>query len=394
MSGDAAYFQSLDKALKTAGIYQPVLILDLDRLDQNIDTMLSHLPNGMGYRIVAKSLPVPRLLEHIRARSGTDRLMTFNLPMLLALSQSMPNANQLLGKPLPAAAFRDFLDSTSCEEAERVHWLIDTRERLEAYGEVAQAAGTSVNIVLELDVGLHRGGFETGESLRASLNQLKQSNVLRFKGFMGYEPHLASIPKTLGWRDRAKKGAWDAYGAAFDMAREIFSDAELDELIRNTAGSPTYRLYQDTKIGNEVSVGSALVKPTHFDTELLEPFVPACFIATPCLKAVGATRLPALEFADSVKRMVSPETAQSFFIHGGNWLASPEYPAGLRYNKTFGRSSNQEMLNGPSDLDLKPDDFVFLRPHQSEAIFLQFGDLAIVRNGALIDRWPTFAVSA
>ena len=246
---------------------------------------------------------------------------------------------------------------------------------------------------MELDVGLRRGGFETGEALRDALLKLKGDHRLTFKGLMGYEPHIASIPEALGWRARVKNSAWDAYRRALGMAREIFGAAKTDALIRNAAGSP-YRLYTDTEIANEVAVGSALVKPTHFDTQLLEPFVAACFIATPVLKAVGETRLPALEFIGGLKRAVSPRTARAFFIHGGNWMADPVYPPNLSNNKVYGRSSNQEMLNGPVNTALKTDDFVFFRPHQSEAVFLQFGDLVIVRSGEIIDRWPTFPISA
>jgi D-serine deaminase-like pyridoxal phosphate-dependent protein len=37
---------------------------------------------------------------------------------------------------------------------------------------------------------------------------------------------------------------------------------------------------------------------------------------------------------------------------------------------------------------------VFLRPNQSEALFLQFGDLLVYEDGKIVDRWPTFPVSA
>ena len=36
------------------------------------------------------------------------------------------------------------------------------------------------------------------------------------------------------------------------------------------------------------------------------------------------------------------------------------------------------------------DDYVFLRPTQSEAVMLQFGDLQVVRGGQIVDRWPVF----
>ena len=163
---------------------------------------------------------------------------------------------------------------------------------------------------------------------------------------------------------------------------------------RNAAGSPTYRLYENTDTANEISVGSALVKPTHFDTDLLAAFQPAAFIATPVLKSFDQTRMPAIEFADGAKRMLDPNLDKTIFIHGGNWMAEPEDPPGLRYNSFFGHSSNQEMLNGGTDTDLQPDDFVFLRPSQSEAVFLQFGDIAVYENGAIVDSWAVFASSA
>ncbi|MBT8139672.1 MAG: alanine racemase [Gammaproteobacteria bacterium] len=393
MTSQAAYFEGLDSALKSAGIYQPVLLLDVDRLNQNIQTLLSHLPTGMAYRIVTKSLPVPNLLAHIRKKTGTERLMTFNLPMLLGLAQEMPGAKQLLGKPLPAKACHDFLKQAPVDAAKNVSWLIDTPERLHAYDNVAKDAGVPVNIVIELDVGLHRGGFAPGSELHNAFSQLRENNRLTFQGFMGYEPHLASVPKALGWRARATKRAWGTYQQAIALAHNFFSESHMASIIRNTAGSPTYRLYKNTDIANEVSVGSALVKPTGFDTELLKPYVPASFIATPVLKSVGAMRLPELTMASCAGRLLSPGSAQSFFIHGGKWMADPVHPPGLRYNKIVGRSSNQEMLNGPKCVNLVPDDFVFLRPQQSEAVFLQFGDLAVIQHGEVIGRWPTFPVS-
>ena len=69
-------------------------------------------------------------------------------------------------------------------------------------------------------------------------------------------------------------------------------------------------------------------------------------------------------------------------------------PEGLTVSEKYGRSSNQQMLTGPADLALKPDEFVFFRPKQSEAVFLQFGDIAVFEDGAIVDRWPVFPASA
>lgn len=392
-----AYFLDVQSALRKADIAQPTLVIDRSRLDANIDTLTRHLPAGMGYRIVAKSLPSLGLIDHIRKRSGTDRLMTFNLPMLSELSQRMPKASQLLGKPLPVRAAQSYFETLPAESSdavENVQWLIDSNVRLRQYSIVSNTMGQKLRINLELDVGLHRGGFEPGADLQAALDHIHASDHLEFSGFMGYEPHIPALPTTLGWRDKALAGAWKIYRAALDQAGAVFDAQTMANITRNAAGSPTYRYYENTDLANEISAGSCLVKPTHFDSELLEPHLPASFIATPVIKSLPTTRMPGLEFADRAKRSWDPNYSKTVFIYGGHWLADPVDPPGLSYNSTFGRSSNQEMLNGGPDLDIAADEFVFFRPHQSEAVFLQFGDIAVYDDGAIVDRWPVFEASA
>ena len=52
------------------------------------------------------------------------------------------------------------------------------------------------------------------------------------------------------------------------------------------------------------------------------------------------------------------------------------------------------MLNGSDLVDLEPDDYVFLRPAQSEFVFLQFGDIAVYEDGAITQSWPVFTQGA
>ncbi|MEE3059055.1 MAG: DSD1 family PLP-dependent enzyme, partial [Pseudomonadota bacterium] len=101
---NAEYFAKLQKALKRAGLAEPVLVVDRQRLDANIRQLKSMLPVDMGFRIVAKSLPCGPLIAHIATRAETDRLMSFNAAMALQMLDFMPKADQLMGKPLPVAA--------------------------------------------------------------------------------------------------------------------------------------------------------------------------------------------------------------------------------------------------------------------------------------------------
>tara|TARA_Y100000780_G_C13407247_1_gene310399 strand:- start:322 stop:567 length:246 start_codon:yes stop_codon:yes gene_type:complete len=78
------------------------------------------------------------------------------------------------------------------------------------------------------------------------------------------------------------------------------------------------------------------------------------------------------------------------FVYGGNWLADPVSPGGLAPSTLYGSSSNQQLLLAPTTAAPQLDELVFLRPRQSEAVLLQFGDLLAVRGGQVVERWPVF----
>jgi D-serine deaminase-like pyridoxal phosphate-dependent protein len=402
MSGKAAlsnaYFADLQTALAKAGLCEPVLLIDKTRLNQNIDTLKKLLPRGMAYRIVAKSLPSEKLLIHVAKRARTDRLMSFNAAMVAQLLARLPHYDQLLGKPVPVAALATLLAGLKPSQKKalaQVQWLIDTPQRAQQYGELAKAQKLTLRLNLEIDVGLHRGGMAPGEGLQATLDEISKTPQLALSGLMGYEPHLTKLPKLEGWPRRAKSATREIYTAAVAQTTQTMGARAVKNMVRNMAGSPTFRLYQDTQLANEMAAGSTLVKPSDFDMPLLKPFVPAAFIATPALKVEDGVRVPAGEQAGDLLDAVSPGT--SVFTHGGYWMASAVYPKGLAPSPLMGRSSNQELLVGPASIGrgkLAVDEFVFLRPHQSEAVFLQFPKLAIYEKGRIVDIWEPLPVSA
>ncbi len=393
-----AYFAGLQAALSKAGLCEPVLLIDKTRLNQNIDTLKSFLPRGMAYRIVAKSLPSEQLLLHVAKRARTNRLMSFNAAMVAQLLARMPTYDQLLGKPVPVAALANMLSSLKPNQKRalsQVQWLVDTPQRARQYGELASAQKLTFRLNLEIDVGLHRGGMAPGETLQTALAEISQTPHLSLSGLMGYEPHLTKLPKIAGWPSRAKSAAQKTYASALAQSAEAMGARHVKSMVRNMAGSPTFRLYKDTELANELAAGSTLVKPSDFDTPLLKPFVPAAFIATPALKVENGVRVPGGEQAGDLLEAISPGT--SVFTHGGYWMASAVYPKGLAPSPLMGRSSNQELLVGPASIGrgkLAVDEFVFLRPHQSEAVFLQFPKLAIFEKGRIVDIWDPLPISA
>jgi len=127
--------------------------------------------------------------------------------------------------------------------------------------------------------------------------------------------------------------------------------------------------------------------------DTLSTLPPARYNATPAIKA-QPTALLGAEWPAGPMSLYDPNSANSYFTYGGYWLATPLSPPGLQYNSLYGRSSNQEMLNGSTSVPLEPNDYVFLRPDQSEAVFLQFGDIAVFVGKSITALWTSFPVSA
>nr|WP_165665139.1 DSD1 family PLP-dependent enzyme [Pseudomonas otitidis] len=389
------YFARLNRELKAQGPMHPVMLIDLDRLDHNIDVVMQSVRRaGKSLRLVEKSLPSPQLLDYIAKRAGTQRLMSFHQPFLNHDAERFPESDILLGKPLPVRAAQLFYEAHRgpFDPARQLQWLLDTPERLAQYLALAKALNIRMRINIELDVGLHRGGVQDTAGLGRMLDLIGANpQHLEFAGFMGYDPFVGmGVPGILGSPEALFAKVMTLYDGFVDYARTQHPTLWRPDLTLNTAGSPSYRMHERERTSSEVSVGSALLKPTHYDLPSLEEHQPAAYIATPVLKSTGAVRIPALDGKSALFSWWDPNQRETFFIYGGNWMAEPESPTGLQFNGLYGRSSNQEMINGSHAVGLGVDDQVFLRPTQSESILLQFGDLLAVRDGRIVEQWPVY----
>jgi D-serine deaminase-like pyridoxal phosphate-dependent protein len=389
----AAYFSQLAAALRSAGIATPTLVIDHERLMTNAAQIMRNIGARMQLRLVAKSLPCLPLLDLLATAMHTQRLMVFNLAYLQQLAAQRPAHDLLLGKPLPVAAaarFYDDLKRGDFDPARQLQWLVDSPQRMAQYRNLARQRQLDLRVNIEIDVGLHRGGAASAEMLQQMLEIMRAEPRMQWAGMMGYDAHIAKVPDLPGVRANALADAQAIYRAyAAQAARVLHGDKTVRGLTLNAAGSPTYRLHDGSGAANEIALGSALVKPVDFDTELLADLAPAAFIATPVLKAQSRFEMPnGAEWIGRAARGWDINQARAYFIYGGNWLADPVSPPGMAPSGLYGTSSNQQLLLGSGAQLLQVDDFVFFRPRQSESVLQQFGDIAVIESGRITQRWP------
>lgn len=378
------YFQTMTAALRGAGLFKPCLVLDRDQLDSNIALTRQKLAPELALRLVDKSLACLPLLSRIADALGSTRFMTFHLPISEAVLKAFPKADLLFGKPMPVDAARQVL-ARKDDDWKRVCWLIDTEARLEQYMVMAEALGCDLRIAFEVDIGLHRGGIADPAALSLALQRVRQHPLLHSEGIMGYEAHAPHIPNLFGGPEKALAESVTAFQAF------VASLAPEERLILNTGGSKTALLHGAGTQANEVSIGSAFVLPSDFDTAGLIGFQPAAFIATPVLKVVEAG-LPGSAFVSRVLQALGRFPRRGCYIYGGKWMAKPVFPEGAQEEAMLGQSSNQQFMALPDNTTLQPDDFLFLRPTQSEFVLQQFGAIAVFSQGHIVEQWPVLPV--
>ena len=413
------YFDSLAQALRTRGVQRPVALLDLDRVDANLAQIRAVLGHDAQYRATTKSLPSYELLRHVLTAMGSNRVMEFHAPYLRPLIETwvQPDAaappgtiqlDILLGKPLPGPEVDAFYASPPAADklaATRLRWLVDHEARLADYLAIAQRRGLLLDIAVELDVGLHRGGVPDHEGLRRLLNTLAAHPAqLRFAGIMGYEGHVPYAPPLLRSAAAAQAQAFASaqaqLAAGLAFVRANFPALSPTDLLVNSGGSKTFPRYRQNgswmSPANELAIGSAVVKPADFDSELLSALQPALFVADPVLKRVSPGPLPHAEGIGALWAWWNRNRRDALFVYAGGWDTKPVYPSGLHPNPLYNtrpadtRIPNQTLLNVAGSHPIQPGDFAFFRPLQGDLI-VQFDEVQLVRGGQIVGTLRPFA---
>lgn len=381
------YFQQLNRDLKKQGMGLPQLIIDRQSLQQNIQYIQLQFRQAVHLqpRLVVKSLACLELLQLLSEQLSTQRFMVFHLPQLIPLLENFSEADVLFGKPMPVHAVQHFYQHYSQWENAQIQWLIDTPARLHQYLEVAQQYAVQLQINIEIDVGLHRGGIRTEQQM-AEMMDIVQAHPqhLKFSGLMGYDAHVTKLPSIIKKAQVAYEESQQIYAGFIDYLQRTYPALWHDQLCLNGGGSPSFSFHVKHSVCNDLSFGSMLVKPGDFDNEFLKPLQTAMWIATPVIKELPLTRLPGMPLLEKI-----PQKSKALFIYGGYWMADYVYPQGSHPHMLYGRSSNQELVNVPRHAQTGVDDYVFLRPTQSEAVIPQFAVLWLYKDRQF-EAWQTF----
>ncbi len=227
----------------------PALVVDVDALDANIDTMARARPGG-ALRPHVKAFKSTEMARHVADRGGHVAFCCATLREVEGMASAGLGDDLLLAnETLDADRLRRLVDRGDAA----VTVAVDSPETVE----VAAAAG--VDVLVDVDVGLPRCGCRPEEA--GQLAELARSRGLHVRGVMGYEGHAVGNP------DRAARAGM--VSTSMDLLRQAHRDVGGD--IVSAGGTGTYDLHD---LATEVQAGSYLLMDTHY-ARLALPFAQA-----------------------------------------------------------------------------------------------------------------------
>ena len=174
----------------------PALLIDLDKLEANIQTMANYFTNvSAELRPHLKTHKTP-IIAHKQIAAGAIGVTCAKLgeaeAVIHAGIRDVLIANQVVGTQKIARLIN------LAKHAE-IMVAVDNPQNVQAISEAAAAKGSTIRMLVEVNIGMDRCGVEPGQPTLELAQHILQSPNLKFEGLMGYEGHAVSIP------DRAER---------------------------------------------------------------------------------------------------------------------------------------------------------------------------------------------
>ena len=241
----------------------PALVVDLDPLERNLDLMANAARgSGVALRPHAKSHKCPdiALLQEERGAVGICCQKVGEAEAFVAAGiRDVLVTNEIVGERKQQRLARLARDAT-------IGVLADDAASVLHLGAAARAAGTNVDVLVEVDVGAQRCGVAPGAPALAIAQAIARTPGLSFRGIHAYHGAAQHL------RAPAERKA--AIGRAVAFARETKAMIEAAGIACRTvtgAGTGTWQHERDSGVYTEIQPGSYVFMDADYHRNALAP---------------------------------------------------------------------------------------------------------------------------
>lgn len=343
----------------------PALCLDLDVMEANIREIAAACKQrGVGWRPHAKGHKVSVIAQR-QVATGAIGITCAKLAEAEIMAQG--GIRDLLIANLIVGPHKVRRLVELCRRADPIV-CVDHVDQVLPIAAAAHAAGQSVRMLIEVDVGLGRVGVLPGEPTLALARQIHGRPGVRMAGIMGYEGHLLALPDQADKEQRIRQ----ALGSLRET-KQLLEQAGIPCPIVSCAGTGSYLISIQVPGMTEVQAGGAI-------------FMDAFYRHT--------CQVPGLGYALTVvATVVSRPTPERAIIDAGRKTLNGDVHAPLvlgRDDIRVGRLSAEhgQLDLAPSAQGLKIGDRVEIVPGYADLTTVLHDQFLCFRGGRLTEVWP------
>lgn len=353
----------------------PALLLDLDVFEANLARLTDTLaPTGCGFRPHVKTHKCPEIARRQR-QAGALGVSAATVDEAAGMVAAGIGGVHVTSPVVTPEKLSRLVAMT--KTAPDLMMVVDHADGAAALDAAARAAGVTLNVLVDLDVGDCRTGIEPGPPALDLARQVVAAEGLRFRGLQAY----AGIASHVVGFDERVEASRSLMGKAVETRRLIERDGiEVEILSGGSTG--TYNIDCTIDGVTELQVGSFVFMDVDYMRiggkfgAVYDDFAPALTV----LSAVVSVNRPGQVSIDAGIKSFSTET---------EFAPQPVGIEGVRY-EIFGDEFGMLHLDNPSRPIGLGDKVRFVTPHCDPTVNL-YDRLYCTRGDEVVDTWPIIA---
>ena len=354
--------RSLIGTPKTA-LDTPALCLDLGVVESNIRRMAGYFQDGpVRLRPHTKTHKSP-VLAHMQVAAGAIGITCAKLGEAEVMAEAglkdILIANQIVG----AGKIARLVNLAALTE---VMVAVDDAANVEELDRAARAAGVTLRILVEVNIGMNRCGVVPGQPVHDLACRVAVAPGLRFEGLMGYEGHTVFIRDPEERRRKTEESL-----AGLVKSADLVRSAGIPVRIVSSGGTGTCFITGRYPGITELQVGSYITMDAQYREEVGMDFAYGLTVMSTVVSAPTPDRAE----CDAGLKTITQDFGLPRVIDPPGWEL-----AGLAEEH-----GHLHRLDGPP---LRPGDKVEIVPNHGCTTINLHDEYWVIRDGVLAAVWP------
>jgi 3-hydroxy-D-aspartate aldolase len=245
-----------------ADVDTPALLLDLDAFERNLDALHATLA-GLPIRVRphAKAHKCPEIARRQLVCGAVGVCCQKVSEAEVFVRAGIPDVfivNEIVGVPKLARLARLAREAS-------VGVVVDDLSNVDAVDRAARDAGVTLDVLVEIDVGLRRCGVEPGPTAVALARRVADAGNLRFAGLQAYQGRAQQVR-----RFEERQAAAAAAAEKVSVVLDLLDRAGLEAATVTGGGTGTYRFDAASGVYTEIQPGSYVFMDADYGRNLDE----------------------------------------------------------------------------------------------------------------------------